>query len=206
MKIRTRRRMLPALAALLAACLSLGWGDTWEEIREGAGRIESIQADFIQEKHMKILTEPLTSRGVFYFRMPNDLRWEYTDPIQSVLLMHNGDTRRYILGKDGWVQDDAAQLQAMGVVLQEITNWLNGRFDENPDFNAALEPERKIVLTPKKASLAGIISRIVLHLSETPGLMDAVTIHEGEDSFTRLVFQNPRLNPPMEDAVFQKVK
>ena len=206
MKTRTRRRMLPALAALLAACLGLGWGDTWEEIREGAGRIESIQADFIQEKHMKILAKPLTSKGVFYFRMPNDLRWEYTDPIQSVLLMYNGDTRRYILGKDGWVQDDAAQLQAMGVVLQEITNWLNGRFDENPDFNATLGPERKIVLTPKKASLAGIISRIVLHLSETPGLMDAVTIHEGEDSFTRLVFQNPRLNPPMEDAVFQKVQ
>lgn len=206
MKTRTRRRMLPALAALLAACLSLGWGDTWEEIREGAGRIQSIQADFIQEKHMKILAKPLTSEGVFYFRMPNDLRWEYTDPIQSVLLMYNGDTRRYIRGKDGWVQDDAAQLQAMGVVLQEITNWLNGRFDENPDFNATLGPERKIVLTPKKASLAGIISRIVLHLSETPGLMDAVTIHEGEDSFTRLVFQNPRLNPPMEDAVFQKVQ
>ncbi len=203
-RMRRRRGMISAV--LLAALLSLGWGGTWEEIREGAGRIQSIRADFIQEKHLKILAEPLISEGIFYFRMDDDLRWEYTAPIQSVLLMHNGDTRRYIRGKDGWMGDDTARLQAMQVVLGEITNWLNGRFDENPGFIAALEPDRKIILTPKAPAMAAVISRITLHLSDTPGLMEAVTIHEGADSFTRLIFQNARLNPPIEDAVFQTVK
>ncbi len=204
MGMRCRKRM--SLVVVLAALLSLGWGDTWEEIREGAGRIQSIRADFIQEKHMKILAEPLISEGIFYFRMDDDLRWEYTAPIQSVLLMYNGDTRRYIQGKDGWIVDETARLQAMQVVLGEITNWLNGRFDENPDFAAALEPDRRIVLTPKAPSMAAFISRITLHLSKTPGLLEAVTIHEGADSFTRLIFQNVRLNSPIEDAVFQTVK
>ena len=192
-------------ALLLAAGLGLGWGGTWESIRENAGKIQSVRADFVQEKHLPILARPLRSEGHFAFRMPDALRWEYTEPVRSVLLLHEGEARRFLPdGNGGWVRDETARLESMGVVLGEITNWLNGRFDENPDFSAELAPERRIVLTPKSESLARIISRIVLQLSETPGLMESATIHEGPDSFTRIVFPDPVLNPEIEERWFRE--
>jgi outer membrane lipoprotein-sorting protein len=193
------------LAALLCAVLLFsGWGDTWNSIRENAGKIESVRADFVQEKHLPILARPLRSQGRFVFRMPDALRWEYTKPVRSVLLLHDGEARRFLPdGEGGWVRDETARLESMGVVLGEITNWLNGRFDDNPDFAAELAPDRRIVLTPKSESLARIISRIVLSLSETPGLMESVTIHEGPDSFTRIVFPEPELNPEIDERVFR---
>lgn len=155
---------------------------------------------------MKILAKPLISRGKFRFRMPGALRWEYTEPIRSVLLLYNGRSQRYIQDETGWVKEETAGLQAMQVVLGEITHWLNGDFEANPDFTATLSPERKIILTPKSEGLGRIIEKIVLDLSAPPGIIEAVSIHEGPESFTRLTFQTPILNGPIDDAVFQKVE
>ncbi len=188
---------------LIAACLLLGgWGETWEDIREHAGAIHSLSAEFVQEKRISILPEPIESRGLFYFKAPDSLRWEYTAPFSSVLLMHNGDIRRFTKTADGYVEDAAAGLQAMQVVFQEISLWLAGRFDENPDFTADLEPGGKIILTPKTEGLASMIQRIELTLSDRPGLMRAVRIIENAENVTVLTFENAALNPELDEALF----
>ncbi len=190
---------------LLSAFMCLAWADNWKGIRSAASTITSVQAEFVQEKHMEILAKPVVSKGVFYFRAPNSLRWEYRSPVQSILLMHDGRTKRYIL-KDGAITEDAgAHLQSMQVVLQDIAQWINGRFEENPAFSASLEPHRKIVLRPKEKSLANIIQRIELVLSDRPGIIAAVMIYEGEKSYTRFEFKNAVLNQPLQDSVFRKI-
>ncbi len=203
---RSYKPLYPAIILIISACLCIGWADTWEGIRTGAGQIQSVQAEFVQEKHLKILARPLISNGLFYFKSPGSLRWEYIAPIHSILLMHNGATRRYIESDGKFKEDDAARLQAMQVVMQEITLWLNGRFDANPDFEARLTQNREIVLTPKQEALALIIKRITLQLSDEPGIIDEVKIFESEDSYTRLIFKNPVLNLSIDETVFTNIK
>lgn len=188
----------------LAAFVCLGWADTWDSIRNEAAAVSTIRARFVQTKHMKILARPLTSDGVLLFKAPGSLRWEYRRPIQSILLAHDGATRRFIRKDGAVVEDAAAGLPSMQVVLQEITRWLNGRFAENPAFKAELTPGRRIELTPKDPSMARLIQRIELTLAPQPGVIQSVTIYEGEDSYTRLDFQDVILNQPIEDQLFQK--
>jgi len=203
---RLNKPLHPAIILIISAYLCIGWADTWEGIRAGAAQIKSVQAGFIQEKHLKILARPLISNGSFYFESPGSLRWEYITPIHSILLIHNGASKRYIESDGHFKEDDAVRLQAMQVVMQEITLWLNGRFDANPDFETSLAQNRKIVLTPKQDALALIIKRITLQLSEKPGIIDEVMIFESEDSYTRLVFKNPVLNLPINETVFTNIK
>ena len=183
----------------------MGWADSLERLREQAGQVETIKADFIQEKHLRILTKPLVSKGVFCYRAPRSLRWEYKSPVRSILLMHRGKIRRYIEGANGLTEDPGAGLQAMEPVLQEITRWLKGDFGNNPMFSASLKGEGKIVLTPKEKAFASIIKRIELILSDRPGVIKSVTIYEGEDSFTRIEFRNVRVNGPLKDSLFQEI-
>ncbi len=197
---------LSYLAIIFLAYFCTGWSDTWDGIKKGAENIKSVQADFIQEKHMKILVKPFASKGVFRYRVPGSLRWEYTSPIQSVLLMHKNKSSRYIKGSEGFVKDSSASLEAMRMVLEEISSWLAGNFNGNPDFHATLPKKREIVLTPKRESISKIISRIVLSLSDTPGLMKSVMIYESEDSFTKLVFVNPSLNESIPESVFLEIE
>ena len=164
---------------LLSAFMCLGWADTWEGIKKTASTVTSVRAEFVQEKHMEILARPLVSKGIFYFKAPNSLRWEYRSPVQSILLMHDGRTKRYLKRNGAIIEDEGAHLQSMQVVLQDISQWLSGRFEENPAFSASLEPGRKIVLRPKEKSLATMIQRIELILSDRPGIISAVMIYEG---------------------------
>ncbi len=200
-----KHNTLTIFAIVLAGFLFMGWADSWEQLREQAGQVETIRADFIQEKHLRILTKPLVSKGIFYYQAPRSLRWEYKSPVRSILLMHQGKIRRYIEGSNGLTEDSGAGLQAMQSVLQEITMWLKGDFGSNPMFSASLKREGKIVLTPTEKAFASIIKRIELVLSDRPGVIKSVTIYEGKDSFTKIEFQNVRVNDPLKDSLFQEI-
>jgi len=198
-----KRNILSVFAIILAGFLFVGWAGSWEQLREQAGQVETISAGFVQEKHLKILTKPLVSKGMFYYQSPRSLRWEYKSPVRSILLMHKGKIRRYIEGSTGLTEDSGAGLQAMQSVLQEITRWLKGDFANNPMFSASLKREGKIVLTPREKAFASIIKKIELILSDRPGVIESVTIYEGKDSFTKIEFQNVRVNGPLKDSLFQ---
>jgi len=154
---------------------------------------------------MKILAKPLISSGVFYFQTPASLRWEYREPLRNILLMDNDRMERYVGTTSGFVKEAGTNLQAMQVVMEQITQWLHGRFDENPMFSANLEPGPKIVLFPQEKAFTKMIQRIELLFSDRPGIIDAVTIYESDESFTKLVFKNVVLNQPLDGSIFGKI-
>lgn len=194
------------LLLIAASFFTLGWADSFEGIRAAAENIHSLKADFIQEKHMSILARPLIARGHFIYQNPASLRWEYREPMKSVLLMQKGDVHRYIGSDTGWREEGGAELKAMDFVFQEISNWLNGRFEDNPLFNASLMPGGRIELTPKGKGMDQFIQRIEMVMAEEPGIMKEVIIFESADSFTRFRFIAPQLNPSLSEAVFEKVQ
>ena len=169
-----------------------------------AGRVQlqSVQANFYQEKHLKILAQPITSRGTFAFQTPRSLRWEYLYPVRTLLLVHEGSMKKLVERDGKLVNDSGMSMDSMHLVLEEITNWLAGRFNDNPAFSATFPDEETIVLTPKDAGLAAIISRIDLHLQGRDGLIDSVIINEGPDTFTRLSFSDAVLNEPLAEKLF----
>lgn len=194
-------RLLPVLAMLC-----VGWAGSWDELKTTAGTITSVQAEFVQEKHMPILAAPLISHGVFYYQAPGSLRWEYSRPVKSILLMHAGSVRRWVQGSDGIQEETSGSLAAMQVVLDQIAYWLQGRFDENPMFGARLNTSGRITLTPKDDALRAVIERIEIGLTQQPGIIEDVVIYESQDAYTRMSFSNTMLNQTMDDAVFRETQ
>ena len=188
---------------LLTAGLCLGWADSWENIRNAAESVQAVTADFVQEKHLPILAKPLVSTGKLAYRRPDSLRWEYVDPLKSILIIHDGDIRRYVQTDQGMVVDDSVRLQAMQVVMPEISAWLAGRFQDNSLFAAHLQSDRRILLVPRDTGMARFIERIELRLSDRPGVIEQVTLFEGADAYTRMVFKHTRVNPSLSDRLFQ---
>jgi outer membrane lipoprotein-sorting protein len=134
--------------------------DTWETLRQNGTLVKSVRADFVQEKHLKILARPIISRGTFIFQVPGSLRWEYISPIKSILLIHNGRTKKFIQRDGELVSEPGMSFAAMQIVLQDISQWLSGNFTENPGFIASLEDEREIVLRPRNKAMTRLINKI----------------------------------------------
>jgi outer membrane lipoprotein-sorting protein len=169
---------------------------------DGRLRLQSIQADFIQEKHLKILVRPLVSTGTLTFQAPQSLRWEYHTPVPSILLLHGGKVRKFIRRDGQLVEDKGMGLDTMQVVLDQISSWLDGRFTDNEMFRVSFADDRTVLLTPKQQALVAVISNIELQLADRKGLLDAVTIYEGPESYTRMTFSNRVLNKQLPATVF----
>jgi outer membrane lipoprotein-sorting protein len=165
-------------------------------------QLRSVQADFIQEKHLKILARPIISTGSFTFQAPQSLRWEYRTPIRSILLMHGGKVRKFVERDGVLAEDKGMRLDAMQVVLAEISNWLDGRFTDNAMFTVSFPKKQTILLTPKEQGFAALISSIELRLGDQAGLLDKVIIFEGPGAFTSLTFSNRIINKEIPAAVF----
>ncbi len=176
--------------------------ESWAAVSRNAGRLKSVQAEFTQETHLKILARPIISKGIFIFQAPNSLRWEYKSPIRSLMLMHDGRIRKYIQRDGRLVEEHGAGLASMQIVLQEISHWLKGRFSADSTFNVKLEKDNRIIFTPRNKAIAKLINRIVLKLSDRPSLMDSVTIYEGPASFTRLIFSKAKINQVVKASLF----
>ncbi len=203
MRIKTIKIQWLVLALSL---LCIGWAGSWEQLKTTAGAITSVQAEFVQEKHLPILSKPLVSKGVFYYQAPRSLRWENQSPVRSILTVHDGRVQRFVsTGPAGFHEESGGGMEAMQVVVEEITQWLAGRFDDNPMFQARLEPGKQIVLVPKEDAFKKVIQRIVLKLGSQPGAMQSVTIYESDNAFTQLTFTNTVLNAKLENTIFQEI-
>ncbi|MBE0557032.1 MAG: outer membrane lipoprotein carrier protein LolA [Proteobacteria bacterium] len=192
--------LLPFLAA---------WADSWEGLRDASRTITSVEAWFVQKKSLPILAKPFVSGGRFFFQKPGSLRWEYDRPVRSVLLMHAGSVKRYLMEGKAWREEGGAPLTAMQTVLGEILNWQQGRFDANPHFQASLErgPETRVILVPKEPSWKKMIRQIELTLSrDQAGVMKSVRVVEDERSFTVLEFDQVKINRPLPASLFEKVE
>ena len=192
-------RLFSCLLVYLILSLSSGLACAAEK----SVRLHSIQADFIQETHLKILSRPLVSRGIFAFQAPQSLRWEYFSPLHTIMLMQNGRMEKFIERNGRFEQDKGMGAGSMQFILPEISSWLEGRFADNPVFTTLRKDERTIVLTPKEQGLQAVISAIELHLGRQEGVMDSVTIFEGPDAFTRLTFSNIVLNREIPESSFR---
>jgi outer membrane lipoprotein-sorting protein len=201
-----RIKLLGLLTVVFLFAVPFCPAQTLEQMRSAAEKISSIKGDFIQEKQMPILARPLIARGYFAYQRPSSLRWEYQNPLQSILLLHNGNVHRYLKSDNQWVEDKSSNLKSMEFILQEISKWLNGRFEDNPMFNVSVETDKKIIMKPKDKSMDQFIRRIELMMADQPGLIKTVTIFENNDSFTRFTFIDPLVNAPIAPVEFQKIQ
>jgi hypothetical protein len=203
------RTLVPLCGLILLLPLLVAWAESWEGLREASRRITSVEARFVQKKTLPMLSRPFVSEGRFFFQPPGSLRWEYDRPVRSVLIMNGGAVKRYLRDPGGWREETGASLSAMRVVLEEIVNWQQGRFDANPRFQASLstDPEPRVTLVSRDPSWGKMIRRIELTLSrEQPGVMKGVRVVEDERSFTELDFSQVRIDRSLPASLFEKVE
>lgn len=209
MEIRPRRPGVCLLGLILLLPFLLAWTGSWEGFGEASRRITSLDARFVQKKTLPILAKPFVSQGRFLFQSPASLRWEYDDPVRSVLLMHGGVAKRYLRDGATWREESGSSLSVMQTVLAEIVNWQQGLFDANPHFQASLQTgaEPRVILVPKEASWKKMIRQIELTPSrEQAGVMKTIRVVEDERSFTLLEFHQVRLNRPLPGVLFTDVE
>ena len=70
----------------------------------------SIRSDFIQEKKLKVMRQPILSSGYILFKKPQNLKWAYTAPYQYVIVLNGKEI----------IIDDAGHVNAIAISENQL--------------------------------------------------------------------------------------
>lgn len=112
--------------------------------------------DFVQEKHLGVLSHPIVSHGVVTRRPDQTILWRQTDPFDSAVLIgalgiESGDDRA-----------DAAMQGAVASIAGAVVDIFFGRLDHLAALFDVTALDGHVVLVPKDDLLSGVIDRIEL--------------------------------------------
>lgn len=176
-----------------------------QKVHEAAKRANTIESNFVQEKEMSVLSEKITSSGIFYFKKEKKLRWEYTDPFPYLIIINNNQM---------FVKDDNTENRInmqSNKVFREINNVILGAvqgvlLNDQKNFQASYSDARTwyvVKLIPQAAKIKESLSEIILYFNKMDYSVERLLMREGSGDYTRIEFRDKKINLPIDDEKFR---
>ena len=175
-----------------------------EQVCAAAGKMQTLQCDFRQEKRLSLLETNMVSTGRMYYKGGKALKWEYVSPYAYTFLL-NGD--KVMLGSQG--KTDVIQVnssktfkQIARIMMHSITGKC---LSDTEDFHVTMLVEGNewvAELIPRQKELAQLFSRIRLHIDPKSQTATEVELTEKSGDLTRITMTNIKKNTPLDDALF----
>ncbi|HLW07765.1 MAG TPA: outer membrane lipoprotein carrier protein LolA [Marinilabiliaceae bacterium] len=174
-----------------------------KEIEAHSAKLISITSDFIQEKTMAYLDEVIVSKGKFWYKRDNNLRWQYNEPFEYVIGIKNG---QFSIKDQGKVRVfDVSSNPAFKELNDLILSIAKGNLIQDNRFAMEAFEDKTtyfLKLTPKDANMKKFIQQTDLYISKQDGVATKVIMRESDTDYTIISFVNRHLNDAISDTVF----
>ena len=168
-----------------------------------AQKTQSIKADFVQEKNLSMLSEKITSKGVFWFKKGNLVRMEYNQPFQYLVIINKNN----VFVKDGNKENKISTKS--NKLFQQINRMMvdcvQGTALSNPDFKVAAFENASaylVELSPVAKGMKDYFKNINIVLSKKDYSVNKLEMYELSGDNTIISFINRELNASIADALF----
>ncbi|MCK9230497.1 MAG: outer membrane lipoprotein carrier protein LolA [Syntrophales bacterium] len=204
------------LASMLAAMLihaspgqaaaspeDLDLGEVVAKVQDRYDGIEDIQAAFVHCIPVDLTGTTIVEKGMFYFRKPVNLRWEYSDP-PGKLMVIDPEVLWFYLPEENMLY---RQKTRSALESQPAARFLTGLQHMDRDFHVSLaDPSRDsegnylLELKPRGPS-AGFES-LVLSIDGGTFLLSGYTLTDMYGTTNRYSFTNLSINGGLPDGLF----
>jgi outer membrane lipoprotein-sorting protein len=166
--------------------------------------ITSIESDFKQVKHLDFFAEDVKSRGKFYFKKDNYLRWEYLSPLKYILVMNND--KFFVKDENKVTAFDIKSNKMIAEINEIMLACIRGNILNNDSrFKVSyLESSSSYLvrLLPLSEKMKEYLVRIELNFSKSDFTVTELKMVENSGDYTIISFQNRKLNISIPDEVF----
>ena len=175
-----------------------------EQIGSAAQAMKSMQCDFTQTKHLKMLNDNMVSKGKMYYQQTNKLRWEYTSPYTYTFVLN--DTK--VLLKKGDRNDviDVNQNKMFKEIARMMMNSVVGKcLSDTKSFKTSITEsptEYVATLLPQKKDIKQMWTKLILHFDRKQNMVVKVEMHEKNGDSTIIELQNTQTNKKIDAKVF----
>ncbi|HMI78295.1 MAG TPA: outer membrane lipoprotein carrier protein LolA [Ferruginibacter sp.] len=166
-------------------------------------KITSIKSDFVQEKNLSMLSEKIVSKGKFWFKKESQVRMEYNQPYQYLMILNNDK----IYVKDGQKENkiSARSNKLFQQINKIMIDCMQGTALNNPDFKTSVFENKNnslVELSPVTKKMKELFRSINVVVDKKDFSVISIEMQEVSGDNTLLRFTNKELNAAIPDALF----
>jgi outer membrane lipoprotein-sorting protein len=168
---------------------------------------QTIASNFVQEKNLSVLSEKIVSKGQFFFKKPNQIRWEYTEPYNYLIIISNNQL---------YIRDDKNQKQydiQSSAMFQEMNRFISGvvqgdLLKNEKEYAITYFESNKLYyvqLIPRNEKMKQMLNEVQIYFDRNDLTVSSLKMIESGDDYTRITFINRKLNTeiPLEKFSFK---
>jgi outer membrane lipoprotein carrier protein len=194
--------VLLSLVSLVRAEPDLKPLETWLGRQKS---LQSLDADFVQERKLPALKKPVTTTGRMRMERPGKLRWELGNPVKT-LAVSDGSTMTLL----DVAKKRGKKIAAGSPEARQFTLLSDEAFRDLAGFQAAFEtvesrmsgPIYQLTVRPKDKALRKHVSWMFLDIDTRTHELRALDLEMDDKTRIRTVFSNAKINPKLEPGVF----
>ena len=167
--------------------------------------IDTLEADFVQEKELSYFDRKIIIKGVLCFDKPDILAWHVTEPIVYSMVI-DGKTIRQWDEETRKVQTLHVESNpALKMMIVRMREWFTGNFTGFlEDYDVEIESEEPVIVTflPKKISpVADFIEKVRVIFKGDGSYLDQIEIREKGGDNTVITFGDIVINEPLKPGL-----
>lgn len=162
---------------------------------------QTLTCSFIQEKTSTLVAEKAISKGLMYYKSPNFLRWEYTNPQASALIVNGNDVA--VQTAKGTTTNNNRMFKELATIIMSTID--GSGLNDSKNFSSEVSENAttyKVVLTPINKRIAAIYSHITLLIDKQSKVAKSITMQEQNGDSMTINFSNHKLNQPLDTHLF----
>lgn len=169
-----------------------------------ATETNTLQSDFIQIKHLDVLSEDIESNGKLFYKANNKLRWEYTTPLEYLIVLKDG---KVSIKDEGKVSSyDLSGNKTFQKINEMMIGSIQGDLlineaDYNYEFQESSD-KYLVVMYPKQKKVQEFMKSINIYFSKKDYSVEQVKMLEQSGDYTLMKFKNKQTNASISDKTF----
>jgi len=204
------KKKIKILFVVFMSLLSPVWSQGVNEaqvkakINQTAAKLKSMQCDFVQTKHLKMLNDKMVSNGKMYYQQSNKLRWEYITPYHYTFILNQSQ----VLLKNNKRNDviDVNQNKIFKEITRIMMNSVVGKsLSDDKDFSSMItesQTEWIATLTPLRKDMKQMFKEIQLYFNKSASIVSKVVLIEKNGDKTVIELKNVQTNIPINANTF----
>jgi outer membrane lipoprotein carrier protein len=175
-----------------------------QKVNQTASAMKTMQCDFVQTKHLKMLNNDFVSHGKMYYQQSNKLRWEYTSPYSYTFILNNDQ----VLLKNKQRNDliDVKQNKLFREIVRIMMSSVVGNCladDKNYKVSiATIGNEWVATLLPQRKDMKQMFQKLVLHFNAKKSVVNTVELFDKNGEKTIIELKNIRINETIHPHMF----
>jgi outer membrane lipoprotein-sorting protein len=174
------------------------------------GQTETVFTRFVQERHLSLFQEPLRSEGWLCFQKTGRIRWEITQPYQSILVSDGKGVAQFERIADQWKKLELGLADAMQNVVSQIGAVMESRYTgKQRDYTVSATNSADgavVTLTPQHPAMRKMIQAIEIHLAPDFQGTRRIVLREVDGDFTDIRFSEQIAEASLPPGTFDRNK